>query len=60
MTQQRGRFRRVVQRFREGRESVREEKQAADERFVMKPGEVQIVKGGGAKIARKPGEKRAH
>lgn len=34
--------------------------QAAEtpERFVMKPGEVQIIRGGGARISRGPGDKR--
>lgn len=57
-----GRFRKVLGKLREGWSAGGDDPQAVDrpvdERFVMKPGEVRIVKGGGTRIDRAPGEKR--
>lgn len=59
-----GRFRKIVGRVREGWRAAGGDPQAVDrpvdDRFVMKPGEVRIIKGGGADVDRKPGERRGH
>lgn len=55
------RFRKVISRIRDGWAAGGDPQavdEPVDERFVMKPGEVRIIKGGGAKLDRGPGEKR--
>lgn len=53
------RFRRVLGRVADGwKASAGPPASEPDERFVMKPGEVRILRGGGARIVRRPGEPR--
>lgn len=55
------RFRKVVRAVRDGWTAGKAEGDGAADnegRFVMKPGEVKIIPGGGAKVDRKPGEPR--
>lgn len=52
------RFRKVVSKFREGWTDGRQKKDPPAERFMMKPGEVRIIRGGKEKLDRQPGEPR--